>query len=120
MQSLAALVEEFSMPTPSTKKHLLSQWFSFLPSVYGHSQVLDASIKAFAAHHFGKFLQNEQMILYARCSYGEALYRLRKSLKDPSECLSSYVFCSVVLLCLYEVRENLPLCCSISKHVLTS
>lgn len=105
MQSLAALIKEFSQPASSSEKHLVSQWFSFLPSVYGHSQVLDASIKSFAAHHFGKVFGNKQMISYARSAYGEALYRLRKSLKDPSECLSSHVFYSVVLLCMYEVRE---------------
>lgn len=110
MQSLAALIQEFSQPASSSQTHLVSQWFSFLPSVYGHSQVLDASIKSFAAHHFGKVFQNERMIAYARSAYGEALYRLRKSLNDPSECLSSHVFYSVVLLCMYEVRKVSSLC----------
>lgn len=104
MQSLEVLIQEFSQPVILTQKHLVSQWFGFLPSVYGLSQTLDASIKSFTAHHFGKVLQNDQMIAYARSSYGEALYRLRRALKDPSECLSSHVFYSVVLLCMYEVR----------------
>lgn len=106
MQSLDLLIWEFSQPTILTQKHLVSQWFGFLPSVYGLNQTLDASIKSFTAHHFGKAFQNGQMIAYARSSYGEALYRLRKALKDPSECLSSHVFYSVVLLCLYEVRAT--------------
>lgn len=44
------------------------------------------------------------MIVYARSSYGEALSRLRKALTNPSESLSTHVFCAVVLLCTYEVR----------------
>lgn len=113
MQSIEALIQDFSQPALPTQKHIVSQWFGFLPSVYGHNQTLDASIKSFTAHHFGKALQNGQMIAYARSAYGEALYRLRKALKDPSECLSSHVFYSVVLLCMYEVRANFPL---LKKH----
>ncbi|OOQ86685.1 C6 zinc finger domain protein [Penicillium brasilianum] len=103
MQSIEALIQDFSQPALPTQKHIVSQWFGFLPSVYGHNQTLDASIKSFTAHHFGKALQNGQMIAYARSAYGEALYRLRKALKDPSEYLSSHVFYSVVLLCMYEL-----------------
>ncbi|KAJ5174992.1 uncharacterized protein N7482_000869 [Penicillium canariense] len=103
MQSLEALIEDFSQPAPSSQKHIVSHWFSYLPSVYGHNRTLDATIKSFAAHHFGKIFQNNQMIAYARSAYGESLHRLRKSLKNPSECLSSHIFCSVVLLCLYEL-----------------
>ncbi|KAJ5103233.1 hypothetical protein N7532_003762 [Penicillium argentinense] len=103
LQSLNALIDDFSQPVPTTQNNVVSHWFGFLPSVYGRSQTLDATIKSFMAHHFGKVLHNDQMVAYARCSYGEALYRLRKSLQSPSESLSSHVFCAVVLLCMYEL-----------------
>lgn len=109
LQSLGALIDDFSQPTPVNQKHVTSHWFGFLPSVYGRSRTLDATIKSFVAHHFGKALQNEQMVLYARSAYGEALHRLRKSLANPSECLSTHVFCAVVLLCTYEVRTTTAL-----------
>lgn len=105
LQSLSVLVDDFGQPASANQKHVF-HWFGHLPSIYGRSRTLDATIKSFAAHHFGKTLQNEQMIVYARSTYGEALRRLRKSLANSSECLSTYVFCSVVLLCLYEVRVS--------------
>ena len=105
LQSLNALIDDATQPVSVTQSHIVSHWFGLLPSVYGYNQLLDASIKAFVAHHFGKILQQQQMIVYARSSYGEALSRLRKSLTKPSESLSSNVFCAVVLLCMYEVRN---------------
>lgn len=102
-QSLGSLIDDFSYPVPDSQRHVVAQWFGFLPSVYGQNPMLDATIRSFVAHHFGKVTQSEQMVVYARSAYGEALRRLRKSLAIPSECLSSYVFCAVVLLCLYEV-----------------
>lgn len=102
-QSLGALVNDFAQSGFGNQRHVVAQWFGFLPSVYGQSPVLDATIKTFVAHHFGRTTQNQKMVMYARSSYGEALQRLRKSLATPSECLSSHVFCTVVLLCLYEV-----------------
>ncbi|KAJ5574405.1 uncharacterized protein N7459_008832 [Penicillium hispanicum] len=108
-QSLGALVHEFSQPAPIDRKHVVSHWLGFLPSIYGCSQTLDATIRSFVAHHVGRASQNEQMIVYARSAYGEALHRLRKSLECPSESLSSHVFCAVVLLCMYEVLTEAKL-----------
>lgn len=106
LQSINALINDFALPVPATQSNRVSHWFSLLPSVYGCNQTLDATIKSFVAHHFGKSLQNEEMIVYARSSYGEALSRLRKALTNPSECLSTHIFCAVVLLCTYEVRRE--------------
>lgn len=103
LQSLGVLIDDFTRPAPATQNNIVSHWFGFLPSIYGCNQTLDATIRSFVSHHFGKSLQNDQMIVYARSSYGEALFRLRKALTNPSEALSSHIFCAVVLLCLYEV-----------------
>ena len=103
LQSLGTLVEDFSQPTPINGKHVVSHWFGLLPSIYGRSQTLDAAIRSFVAHYIGKIFHDEQIIVYARSAYGEALYRLQRSLGCPSECFSSYVFCAVGLLCMYEV-----------------
>lgn len=109
LQSLGSLIVDFSQPVSTNKKHFVSHWFGFLPSIYGQNQTLDATIKSFVAHHFGKTFQDEQMIVYARSAYGEALHRLRKALTNPSECFSTYIFCAVVLLCIYEVRLTMRL-----------
>jgi len=98
LQSLDSLIVEFSQPVSTNRKHFVHHWFGFLPSIYGQNQTLDATIKAFVAHHFGKILQDKQMVGYARSAYGEALHRLRKALTSPSECFSTYVFCAVVLM----------------------
>lgn len=113
LQSLSALVNDFASPnTPESPNYVSSSWFSLLPSIYGQNRALDATIKSFAAQHFGRSLQNQQMTLYAKCAYGEALHWLRKSLMNPPESLSSNVFCAVVLLCMYEVTlaKNLFKC----------
>ncbi|KAJ5171963.1 hypothetical protein N7492_004556 [Penicillium capsulatum] len=102
-QSLSVLVNDFAYSGLGNQRHVVAQWFGLLPSIYGQNTMLDAAIKSFVAHHFGRTTQNEQMVVYARCAYGEALQRLRKSLVKPGECLSSHVFCAVVLLCLYEL-----------------
>lgn len=104
LQCLGSLIVDFSQPVSSNQNHVVHHWFGFLPSIYGLNQTLDATIKSFVAHHYGKTLQDEQMVVYARTAYGEALHRLRKALTSPSECFSSYIFCAVVLLCIYEVR----------------
>ncbi|KAJ5669101.1 hypothetical protein N7462_010171 [Penicillium macrosclerotiorum] len=116
LQSLGILIDDFSQPQPMTQKHVVSHWFNYLPSVYGHSRTLDATIRSFAANHFGTVLQNHQMIAYARSSYGEALRRLRKSLESPSESLSTHVFCAVVLLCMYELFADVETPDSWMKH----
>lgn len=105
LQSLNVLIDDFSQPAPATQNNVVTHWFGFLPSIYGCSQTLDATIKSFVAHHFGKTFQNEQMVHFARSSYGEALHRLRKSLTHSSEAFSTHVFCAVVLLCMYEVSS---------------
>jgi hypothetical protein len=107
LQSLGSLITDFSQPISSNQNHFVHHWFGFLPSIYGQNQTLDATIKSFVAHHYGKSFQDEQMVVYARSAYGEALYRLRKALTSPSECFSTYIFCAVVLLCIYEVRLSI-------------
>ncbi|OGE58167.1 hypothetical protein PENARI_c001G00647 [Penicillium arizonense] len=103
MQHLCVLIDDFSQPiTPSTT-HVVTRWFGFLPSIYGQNRVLDATIRCFTAHHFGRLAENLQMVSYARLAYGEALRGLRKSLETPAESLSTHVFCAVVLLCMYEL-----------------
>lgn len=103
LQSLDVLIHDFTQPAPATQNNVLTHWYGILPSIYGCSRTLDATIKSFVAHHFGKTCQNEQIIHFARLSYGEALYRLRKSLTHPSEAFSTHVFCAVILLCMYEL-----------------
>ncbi|KAJ5641670.1 hypothetical protein N7490_005670 [Penicillium lividum] len=104
LQSLSALIEDFSFPRVlNAPNNVVASWFEFLPSIYGQSRALDATIKSFAAHHFGRGLQNQDMVIYARSAYGEALHWLRKALMNPSESLSSNIFCAVVLLCMYEL-----------------
>lgn len=105
MQSLGVMINEFTAPVHADQSQIVSRWLGFLPSIYGENPTLDATIKSFVAHHFGKVCQDDQMIKYARSSYGEALHRLRRSLLSPTEFLSSNIFCAVVLLCVYEVRE---------------
>lgn len=104
-QGLSALIHDFCGPRSPSQTYVISHWFRYLPSVYGESRTLDATIETFVAHHFGRILQNGQMVAYARSTYGEALRRLRRSLANTSECLSTNIFCAVVLLCLYEVRR---------------
>ncbi|KAJ5289779.1 zinc-binding alcohol dehydrogenase-like protein [Penicillium atrosanguineum] len=103
LQSLGSLIVDFSQPVSSNQNHFAHHWFGFLPSIYGLNHTLDATIKSFVAHHYGKTFQDEQMVVYARSAYGEALHRLRKALTSPSECFSTYIFCAVVLLCIYEL-----------------
>lgn len=103
VQGLSALVDDFCEPRSANQKHVTSHWFGYLPSVYGENRTLDATIEAFVAHHCGTILQNDQMVAYARSTYGKALHQLRRSLTNTSECFSTSIFCAVVLLCLYEV-----------------
>ncbi|KAJ5212354.1 uncharacterized protein N7498_004000 [Penicillium cinerascens] len=102
LQSLGSLIVDFSQPM-STNQLSVSHWFRFLPSIYGQNRTLDATIRSFVAHHYGKSFQDDQMVVYARSAYGEALRRLRKALTSPSESFSTYIFCAVVLLCIYEL-----------------
>ncbi|RAK94933.1 Zn(II)2Cys6 transcription factor [Aspergillus ibericus CBS 121593] len=106
MQSLDTLVLELSRPFPATSAHVISRWFRFLPAVYGRNRTLDLTIQSFAAHHIGRMGENLAAVQYAKSAYGQALYRLRVSLGKPRECLSSEVFCAVLLLCLYELFTN--------------
>ncbi|KAJ5735370.1 uncharacterized protein N7483_000495 [Penicillium malachiteum] len=108
IQSLGVFISDFttSSNTSGNSNIALGSWFGFLPSIYGQNRALDAAIKSFSAHHFGQNLQNQQMMLYAQSAYGEALHWLRKALMNPSESLSSNVFCAVVLLCMYELFAN--------------
>ncbi|KAJ5834556.1 hypothetical protein N7447_000582 [Penicillium robsamsonii] len=103
VQHLCVLIDDFSQPYTPSPTHVVVRWFGFLPSIYGQNRVLDATIRSFTAHHFGRTTQNTQMVSYARSTYGEALRGLRKSLETPAESLSSHIFCAVVLLCMYEL-----------------
>ncbi|KAJ5615695.1 hypothetical protein N7537_000809 [Penicillium hordei] len=103
VQHLCVLIDDFSQPYTPSPTHVVVRWFGFLPSIYGQNRVLDASIRSFTAHHFGRTTKNTQMVSYARSAYGEALHGLRKSLETPAESLSSHIFCAVVLLCMYEL-----------------
>lgn len=105
MQYLCTLIDDFSQPYTSSPRHVVTRWLGFLPSIYGQNRVLDATIRSFTAHHFGRVAGNTQMISYARTAYGEALQGLRRSLEMPAESLSTHIFCAVVMLCMYEVRE---------------
>jgi len=53
-------------------------------------------------------LLETNIIRYGQSAYVEALHRLQKSLKNSTECVSSDVFCAVMLSCLYEVRNSQP------------
>jgi hypothetical protein len=103
-QCLDKLTDEISQPFPTTSGYVISRWFLLFPSIYGRNRTLDSAMKAFVAHHVGNVTLNKQAIQYARSTYGEALGRLRKSLSSSSEALSSEIYCSVLILCLYEVR----------------
>ncbi|KAJ5406676.1 hypothetical protein N7465_007960 [Penicillium sp. CMV-2018d] len=103
VQRLCVLIDDFSQPYTPSPTHVVVRWFGFLPSIYGQNRVLDATIRSFTAHHFGRTTKNTQMVSYARSAYGEALRGLRKSLETPAESLSSHIFCAVVLLCMYEL-----------------
>ncbi|KAL2811646.1 hypothetical protein BJX63DRAFT_269595 [Aspergillus granulosus] len=100
VQCLNNLTDEISQPFPTTSGFVISRWFLLFPSIYGRNRTLDSAMKAFAAHHVGNVTLNKQAVQYARSTYGEALGRLRKSLNRSSECLSSEIYCSVLLLCL--------------------
>ncbi|KAL4876624.1 hypothetical protein BJY04DRAFT_231518 [Aspergillus karnatakaensis] len=102
-QCFDRLTDEMSQPFPSTSGYVISRWFLFLPQLYGRSGTLDVTMKAFVAHHVGNVTINKQAVRYARSAYLVALSRLRKSLSTPSESLSSEVYCSVLLLCIYEL-----------------
>lgn len=116
MQHLCVLIDDFSQPIAPSPTHVVTRWFGFLPSIYGQNRVLDATIRSFTAHHFGRLAENPQMVSYARSAYGEALRGLRKSLETPAESLSTHVFCAVVLLCMYEVIYLIRL--AQQKHML--
>ena len=105
LQSLNILIDDFSTtPFSPSSPHIVPRWFGFLPGIHGRNMTLDAAIKSFTAHHLGNITGNSQMIHYAQSAYVEALWRLRKSLNKPTERFSSDIFCSVMLLSLYEVR----------------
>lgn len=105
LQSLNILIDDFSTtPFLPSSPHIVPRWFRFLPGIHGRNMTLDAAIKSFTAHHLGNITGNSQMIHYAQSAYVEALWRLRKSLNKPTERFSSDIFCSVMLLSLYEVR----------------
>ncbi|CAG7992537.1 unnamed protein product [Penicillium salamii] len=103
IQSLCVLIDDFSQPYTPSLTHVVTRWLGFLPSIYGQNRVLDATIRSFTAHHFGRVTGNTQMVSYARSAYGEALRGLRKSLQTPAESLSTHIFCAVVMLCMYEL-----------------
>lgn len=50
-QHLCILIDDFSQPVSANRTHSVSRWFGFLPSIYGQSRTLDATIKSFTAHH---------------------------------------------------------------------
>lgn len=102
-QCLDRLTDEISQPFPSNSGYVISRWFLLLPGSYGRNKTLDFAMKAFTAHHVGSMTMNKQAVRYARSAYLEALSRLRKSLNNPTEALSSEVNCCVLLLCMYEV-----------------
>ncbi|KAL4803198.1 hypothetical protein BDV18DRAFT_163254 [Aspergillus unguis] len=60
-------------------------------------------MKAFCAHHIGNVTLNQQAFRYARSVYLQSLTKLRISLNHSDEALSSEIYCSVLLLCLYEL-----------------
>jgi hypothetical protein len=103
-QCLDKLTDEISQPFPTTSGYVISRWLLLFPSIYGRNRTLDSAMKAFVAHHVGNVTLNKQAIQYARSTYVEALGKLRKSLDNSSEALSPEIYCSVLILCLYEVR----------------
>jgi hypothetical protein len=103
IQGLSSVVDDLSQPYSKTSIHIVSKWFSSLPSLYGRNKALDATVRCFTAHHISKVLQDVQMARYSRFTYIEALSSLQKSLNAPSERLSADIFCAVLLLCMYEV-----------------
>lgn len=103
-QSISILIDSFSTPSSPASPHIVTRWFGFLPAVYGRNKTLDATIRSFTAHHLGNATGNRQVIQYGQSAYVEALHRLQRSLSNPIECVSSDIFCAVILSCLYEVR----------------
>ncbi|KAJ5093157.1 hypothetical protein N7456_009018 [Penicillium angulare] len=117
LQGISALVNDFASPgAPESPDILRANWFGLLPLIYGQNRALDATLKSFTAHHFGRVLQNEQMVIYSRSAYGEALHCLRKALMNTSESLSSNILCTVVLLCIYELFTDTETPDSWMKH----
>ncbi|KKK16294.1 hypothetical protein P175DRAFT_0535587 [Aspergillus ochraceoroseus IBT 24754] len=106
LQCLDILTYEISQPFASSSGYVVSRWLTFLPGMYGQNKTLDATVRTFVAHHIGSITRNQEAVRYARCSYQEALRKLRHSLNHRSECLSSEIYCSVLLLCLYELFAN--------------
>lgn len=111
LQGLSILIGDLSTPSSPASPHIVCRWFGYFPTIYGRNRTLDAAIRSFTAHHLGNVTGNEQMIRYGQTAYVEALRRLQKSLNNPAECVSSGIFCAVLLLCLYEVRPNMCLIC---------
>lgn len=105
IQSLSILIGDFSTPSSAVSPHIVTRWFGFLPTIYGRNKTLDATIKSFTAHHMGNATGNQEIIRYGQSAYVEALHRLQRSLNNPTECVSSHIFCAVMLSCLYEVRH---------------
>lgn len=104
LQSLNILIDDFSTtPFSPSSPHIVPRWFGFLPGIHGRNMTLDAAIRSFTAHHMGNITRDLQIIHYAQSAYVEALCRLHRSLDKPTERFSSDVFCSVMLLSLYEV-----------------
>ncbi|KAI9045450.1 Zn(II)2Cys6 transcription factor domain-containing protein [Aspergillus affinis] len=103
LQGLDIVLDEVSQPYQLNSAYVISRWLRFLPGVYGRNRTLDSAIKCFVSHHVGNVAKNQQALWYARSTYVEALARLRNSLDNPAEGLSSEMFCAVLLLCMYEV-----------------
>lgn len=106
LQGLSILIGDLSTPSSPASPHIVCRWFGYFPTIYGRNRTLDAAIRSFTAHHLGNVTGNEQMIRYGQTAYVEALRRLQKSLNNPAECVSSGIFCAVLLLCLYELFSN--------------
>lgn len=103
-QSISIFIGDFSTPSSSDSPHIVTRWFGFLPTIYGRNKTLDATIRSFTAHHLGNATGNRQIIHYGQSAYVESLHRLQRSLNNLTECISSDIFCAVMLSCLYELR----------------
>ena len=86
---------------PTFSSH--SIWLNQLASRTEVSSTLLYAIRAMSLSFLGRQSQDENLVQNSRLIYGKTLFKLNKSLQDPTEGLASDTLSATVLLTFYEI-----------------
>ncbi|EKV07889.1 hypothetical protein PDIG_61220 [Penicillium digitatum PHI26] len=53
VQHICVLIDDFSQPHTPSPTHVVVRRHGFIPTIYGRTRALDATIRSFTAYHFG-------------------------------------------------------------------